>query len=211
MGESGRADGTAVGATIRAIRTARRRRQKDVAQAAGISPSYLALIEAGRRTPPPALRRRLAAALGLPESGLRTDGPMVGALVPLVRGWTPDRTPAALVAQFPEAAQTIVDLSRKLRTAEARALGARSEFVPLLAAHLHELIAAASSINTTAAILEEDGVDANWRRRFARNIGEDAARLQAAASALSEALHAAGQEALAGSPAPHDAGRADAG
>ena len=211
MGETGTADGEGVGTTIRAIRTARRKRQKDVAQAAGISPSYLALIEAGHRTPPPALRRRLAAALGLPKRGLRTDGPVVEALSPLVRGGAPDVNPAALAAQFPEAAQTIVDLSRKLQAAEARALGARSEFVPLLAAQMHELIAAASSISTTAAILEEDGVDANWRRRFARNIGEDAARLQAAASALSEALHAAGQETLPSSSAPRDVGPLNAG
>ena len=50
------------------------------------------------------------------------------------------------------------------------------------------MLAAASSLTATAAILEEDNLDLNWRRRFVRNIGEDASRLQSAALALSEAL-----------------------
>jgi transcriptional regulator with XRE-family HTH domain len=43
------------------------RRDQEVAQQAGISPSWFSLIKSGKVQPRPATRRRIAAVLGVPE------------------------------------------------------------------------------------------------------------------------------------------------
>lgn len=53
----------------KAIRLARARRgqqQRDLAKAAGLDPSYVSLLESGRRTPSPEVIEKLAVALAIP-------------------------------------------------------------------------------------------------------------------------------------------------
>ena len=177
-----------IGAAIRSARFARGLRQKDVAAVAGISAPYLALIELGRRVPPQDVRERLASALHLPRDRFRAEDPdgLAEALAHVADDWAPEEGADALVAQFPRAARLIVDLVRRVKDHEIAESASKLE--SRLSGHLHEVLAAASSLTATAAILEEDNLDLNWRRRFVRNIGEDASRLQSAALALSEAL-----------------------
>ena len=186
---SDRLDGP--GPLVRARRIASGIRQKDLAREAGISASYLALIESGRRTPDARLRSRIATALGLDEDGL-SDG-VRGRQAAALRGITgaapvDAREPAdTLAMQFPGWADLLLRIARDLSRTERR-VGELSD--PLrhderLSARLHEVLSAAASISSTASILEDDAINANWRRRFVRNIGEDATRLQSAASVLS--------------------------
>jgi transcriptional regulator with XRE-family HTH domain len=60
------------GATIRALRVAYGWRAVKFAAALGISQSYLANIEAGRRALPPDLARRVADVLGVPLAAITT-------------------------------------------------------------------------------------------------------------------------------------------
>ncbi|TLX59530.1 transcriptional regulator [Stutzerimonas nosocomialis] len=50
---------------LRSLREAQGRTAEDLARSVGISPAYLALIEAGERDPDAAIRRSLAHALGI--------------------------------------------------------------------------------------------------------------------------------------------------
>jgi transcriptional regulator with XRE-family HTH domain len=60
------------GATVRALRVAYGWRAVKLAAALGISQSYLANIEAGRRALPPHLARRVAETLGVPLAAITT-------------------------------------------------------------------------------------------------------------------------------------------
>lgn len=53
------------GATVAALREATGIRQNKLAEAAGVSPSFLSNIEAGRKQPSPATARALADCLGV--------------------------------------------------------------------------------------------------------------------------------------------------
>jgi len=55
-----------LGRAIRVIRAQRGLRQDELAGAAGLSPSYVSLIERGKREPSLVIVRKLASALGVP-------------------------------------------------------------------------------------------------------------------------------------------------
>ena len=195
MGEGGSSGGE-VGAALRALRTSRGLRQKELASRVGVSPSYLALIESGRRVPGEALRGRLAAALGLPPDRLSQEGRVrtVGELrsIPGGRAAAAAEPAAAFAAAFPEWAGLLATLAARLRRAERRIteLSDPLRHDDRLSERLHEVLSAAASVSTTASILEDEAVHPNWRRRFVRNIGEDAKRLASATAALSDWLEA---------------------
>ena len=179
------------GPLVRARRIASGIRQKDLAHEAGISASYLALIESGRRVPDARLRSRIAAALGLDENGL-SDGVRGRQATALrgIRGAAPvdaRESADALAMQFPGWADLLLRIARDFSQTERRVseLSDPLRHDERLSARLHEVLSAAASISSTASILEDDAINANWRRRFVRNIGEDATRLQSAASVLS--------------------------
>jgi transcriptional regulator with XRE-family HTH domain/ribulose bisphosphate carboxylase small subunit len=60
----------AFGRAVATLRTARRMSRNDLADAAGISYSYVAAIEAGSKVPSPGIHSRIAAALGLSDAEL---------------------------------------------------------------------------------------------------------------------------------------------
>ena len=181
------------GERIRARRMDAGLSQRALAEAVEISPSYLNLIEHGRRPVGGQLLRRLARALGV-DLRLLAE-PEDRALVERVRaaaaGTGPDRIEIArleeFVARYPgfatliaEQGDRIADLRERLRH-----LDDRITHDPELAASLHEVISAVTGIQSSAAILTEAGnLDADWQSRFQRNIMEDAGRLAETSRAL---------------------------
>ena len=191
-----REDGTAgrTGARIRARRLALGLRQSAVARECGISPSYLVLIEKGRRRIGGALLKRLAAALDVPPARLSEGAPV--ALVAEIRsvpgaaGILAAEPAEDLAESHPGWARLVADQSARVRALERRVaeLGDRLAHDPGLADALHEVISAVAAIRSSASILAEGDLDTNWRRRFLRNIREDAGRLAGGAGALTDWL-----------------------
>ena len=190
------------GARIRARRLAAGLQQAAVARLCGISPSYLALIEKGRRPIGGALLVRLAAALDVPPARLAEGAPP--ALLAELRavpgaGALAAEEPAHLLAErHPGWARLVAAQAARVRVLERRVeeLGDRIAHDPRLAEALHEVISAVAAIRSSASILSEEGLDENWRRRFLRNVREDAGRLADGAGALTAWLEqgAAGAE-----------------
>lgn len=198
------------GSRVRAARERQGLRQADLARRAGISASYLNLIEHNRRKVAPGLLARLARELGVAPGSLE-DADAAGrveevraaaARVPgaaaevdraeefvgRFQGW------AALVAAQ---AQRIGHLDRLVE-----ALADRVGQDPDLSAALHEVLSAATGVRAAAAILAEgDTVDPEWRQRFTANLHKDAERLSAGAEALVAYLDAS-RAAETGAAAP---------
>lgn len=186
--------GALVGGRIRSRRLALGLQQAAVARDCGISPSYLALIEKGRRRIGGALLVRLAAALGVVPSRLAEGAPsaLLAELhaVPGAAALAGEEPAEALAEAHPGWARLIAGQAARVRDLERRVadLGDRLAHDPRLAEALHEVISSAAAIRSSASILAEDGLDENWRRRFLRNVHEDAGRLAGGAGALNDWL-----------------------
>ncbi|PRY94863.1 hypothetical protein BCF33_0465 [Hasllibacter halocynthiae] len=186
------------GPAIRRRRLALGLKQAELARSCGISPSYLNLIEHGRRRIGGPLLERAARALGVDPGGLE-DGAEVEALRALAgSGSLPADEPAdAFAARFPGWAAFTLRQAERIAAAEERlrALSDRIAHDPALATSLHEIVSAATAVRASASILAGDKVDPDWQRRFLRNIREDALRLGAAAEDLSGLLRPRGTDA----------------
>ena len=181
------------GSRIREQRLAQGMRQADLAMRAGLSASYLNLIEHNRRRVGGEVLARLAQALGLavPVLAGSADDRLIedlrsavassgGGAAELDRveefagrfpGWA-----ALLAAQHGRAAQ----LERSVE-----ALNDRMTHDPHLSATLHDLLSALSAVRATAGILAEtDDIDPDWRQRFHANLHKDAERLASGAETL---------------------------
>ncbi len=184
---------TRTGARIRARRLDLGLRQSDLAERAGISASYLNLIEHDKRRIAGKLLTEIAAALDI-APGLLTDGAERGVLDAMreaASAWDGGSVEAAradeLAARYPGWAGLIVAQAARITAVEARAqmLADRITYDPDLATALHGVISAATAIRSTAAILTSDeAIDAEWQTRFHRNIHDDAVRLAAESDAL---------------------------
>jgi hypothetical protein len=194
------------GARVRAGRLARGLRQADVARAVGISASYLNLIEHDRRRIGAEVLDRLAAVLDLPVAALTGSGE--AALVEELRaaaalaggGAEVDRA-AEFLGRFPGWAGLVAGQARRIGQLEhaVEALNDRIGHDPHLAHALHEVLTAASSVRSTAAILAEtEDIEAEWRARFHANLQGDSARLVAGTEALVAYLDSAEAEAAQG-------------
>lgn len=190
------------GTRLRERRLALGMRQGDLAARVGISASYLNLIEHNRRRIAEDLLAEMARALDVPLATLQ-EGPADGLLDGLRAAAAAVPAAAAevervddLIGRFPGWSAALVELHDRSR-ALARAvevLNDRMAHDPHLSASLHEVLSAVSSVRTTAAILADtDDIDAEWRRRFHRNLHEDSERLAQGAEALVAYLDAAGQ------------------
>ncbi|MBL4917281.1 XRE family transcriptional regulator [Szabonella alba] len=199
------------GTRLRERRLALGLRQADLARAAGISPSFLNLIEHNRRRITPPVLERLAGALGvdLAELGDGTD-----------RRRIEDLRAAAGMQDSPVEMDRIEDFLGRfpgwadLLRAQHRRLGQleRTVFLlndrlghdPHLSAALHEVLSALSSVRSTAAILAEtEDIEAEWRARFHANLHADSERLASGAEVLVAYLDGSeerAQDALAAAP-----------
>lgn len=200
------------GARIRERRLALGRRQVAVAERAGISPSYLNLIEHGRRAIGGRLLTRIAEALDTDRAALSEDGdaPLVAALAAVGAGQRLSARAQAeageLVRRYPDWARATVALARAVEARERRigALSDRLAHDPGLSEAMHELLGAVSTVRATASILAQTpSLDPNWRGRFHANLDEDGRRLALAAEAVAGLLAAQPSEPEEGGGAFH--------
>jgi transcriptional regulator with XRE-family HTH domain len=199
------------GSKLRARRIALGLKQGDVARAAGLSASYLNLIEHNRRRVPPDVLARLAAALSdTPEAFADGGG---GAALDDLRAvalaW-----PAAELARadefaqrFPGWAEAVLTMHQRSLSQEAAiaAVNDRMSHDPHLSASLHEVLSAVASVRSTSVILAEtDDLEPEWQARFLRNLDQDSARLAKGAEALVRYLDSGGQIDAQGSMSPQE-------
>lgn len=187
-------------------------RQAEVARAAGISASYLNLIEHNRRKVGEDVLARLAATLGVAEDALREGAE--GALIADLRAAAGGADSASEVdriddyaSRFPGWANLTAQLYRRTGQLEraVATLNDRLTHDPHLNQALHEVLSAVSSVRSTAAILAEtEDIDPDWRRRFHGNLHADSERLAAGAEALVAYLDSAGGEAEAAVAIPQE-------
>jgi predicted transcriptional regulator/DNA-binding XRE family transcriptional regulator len=185
------------GARIRDRRIERGLRQAGLAGLVGVSPSYLNLIEHGRRRVAGKLLADIARALDL-DPALLSDLPDAGRLGAL-------RTAAAGaegVRPAPEAAQDLLDRfpgwaaliaaqARRIESLEARAgeLAQRLSHDHALARALHQVLSGVTAIRSAAGILTDSpDLDRDWQARFLANIRADSEELAEASRTLARAL-----------------------
>jgi transcriptional regulator with XRE-family HTH domain len=201
------------GSRVRERRLALALRQAEVARAAGISASYLNLIEHNRRRIGPEVLARLAGVLGTEAAALAegAEGVLAADLrdaAGAAQGLRPEvERIEEFAGRYPGWAELAAAQHRRLgrleRTVEA--LSDRMTQDPHLSAALHELLSVVSSIRSTAAILAEgEEIEPEWRARFHANLHGDAERLASGAEALVAWLDATGEAAEAGIGAPQE-------
>lgn len=188
------------GARIRAMRSRAGVSQSALARMAGISPSYLNLIEHGRRAIGGKVLGDLARALDTDPLNLSrgAEAALVEALRQAAATLAPDGSARpeldradAFAANFPGWAGAVARQSERIAALErsVAGLGERLNHDPLLSASVHDVLSAVTAIRATSAILVEDaGIEAEWRLRFHRNLFEDSRRLAESARALARRL-----------------------
>lgn len=188
-------------------------RQAELARAAGISASYLNLIEHNRRRIGGKLLLALADVLQV-EPSVLTEGAEVAVIARLGEARAADsaaavaeqEAPEDFAGRFPGWAELLVRRHRRVleleRTVET--LTDRLTHDPHLAAALHEVLSTVTAIRSTAAILADTPeLEREWRDRFHRNVNEDARRLAESAQSLVSYLDEGG-EAETGLASPQD-------
>jgi transcriptional regulator with XRE-family HTH domain len=199
------------GGRLRERRLALQRRQADVAKAAGMSASYLNLIEHDRRRAAGDVLVRLAGVLDLAlddftegrEAALLVDlrAAASGAVVPVEADRLQD-----FVGRYPGWAGLCAGLQGRVGRLErvVETLNDRLSHDPHLSAAVHDLLSAISAVRSTAAILAEDGdLAPDWRDRFHQNIHQDAERMTRGAEALVAYLAGSGAE-VEGASSPQE-------
>jgi transcriptional regulator with XRE-family HTH domain len=171
-------------------------KQSALAEAAGISPSYLNLIEHNRRRIGGKLLIGLARALGV-EPGVLSDGAdatihdtlraAAHGVEEAARGRPETDRIDDMAARFPGWTALIAQQRKRIGDLEAAVEGLRDRLAhdPVLAEAMHEVLSSAAAIRSTADILvREADLDPAWRGRFHRNLHEEAERLASRATAL---------------------------
>ena len=176
-------------------------KQAELAQAVGISASYLNLIEHNRRRISTKILTMVATQLAIaPEKLAQGVEP---ALVDQLCNAAADLSAGAEVARvadmagrFPGWAALIKAQSDKIAALQAQitTMSDRMSYDPELANSLHEVISAVTAIRSTASILVgSEQLDADWQSRFHNNIYDDSRRLAERSEALIGYLDAPAQ------------------
>lgn len=201
---------TLTGSRIRERRVMSGLKQAELAREAGISASYLNLIEHNRRRIGGKLLLDIAGILGV-EPALLTEG-AEATLIATLREAASDRPRAGaetdradeFAGRFPGWARLLAEAHGRIAALErsVETLTDRMTHDPHLAASLHEMISTVTSIRSTASILAgPEELDAEWRARFHGNIREDSTRLAEASRGLVAYLEAGGETGVeTGSP-----------
>ena len=190
------------GTKLRDLRLAQGLKQAEAAERAGISASYLNLIEHNRRKVTPEVLERLADALSIDRAALADKGNAAlvedlravaarGAAQAELARTDPARAEVErvedFVDRFPGWAGLLVAMETRMQALEraVEALNDRMTHDPHLSASLHELLSSLSAVRATAAILAETpDLEPEWATRFHRNLHQDSERLAAGAEAL---------------------------
>ncbi|MEO0485660.1 MAG: helix-turn-helix domain-containing protein [Pseudomonadota bacterium] len=186
------------GSRIRERRIAAGLRQAELARRAGISASYLNLIEHNRRRIGGKVLIALANALEVDALSL-SEGAQASLLRDLAAA--ADEAGAQVEAdrvdefagRFPGWAALVALQSARIERQEETLtqLNDRLTHDPFLSAQMHEMLSTIAAVQSTSAILADDpDLDRTWRVRFTGNLREDAVRLGEATSALVRYLDA---------------------
>lgn len=182
-----------IGSRIRERRMAQKIRQADLAASAGISASYLNLIEHDKRRIGGKLLVDIAQVLDV-EPSLLSEGAEAALIAALREAAviSDDAKPELdkideFAARFPGWAKLVraqhrasVRLERTIET-----LGDRLTHDPEVAAAMHEVLSMVTAVQATAGILHENKeLEPEWRARFHRNLSEDSERLASSSQAL---------------------------
>lgn len=201
---------TLTGSRIRDRRMGLGMRQAELARRAGISASYLNLIEHNRRRIGGKVLLAIAEALEVEPAALSEGAE--AALLATLRQAAADQVPATaeldrleeFTGRFPGWADMIASQHQRIGALEeaVTALTDRLAHDPHLAASMHEVLSTVTAIHASAEILVDDpGIPPEWRARFHRNIAEDSARLAEGARRLvSELEEGASKETVLAAP-----------
>ena len=171
-------------------------KQSALAEAVGISASYLNLIEHNRRRIGGKLLVLLARTLGVEPAFLSegADATIHDTLQAAARGSGEAFGSAPeteriddLATRFPGWTGLIAVQQKRIAGLEAAVEGLRDRLThdPALAEAMHEILSSVAAIRSTADILaREKDLDAAWLGRFHRNLHEEAERLSARATAM---------------------------
>lgn len=192
-------EGQLTGARIRERRLDRAISQTDLAQMAGISSSYLNLIEHNRRRIGGKVLNNIARALAL-DPHVLTEVAEPALLEALELAAVAEPASGAEHARarefadrYPGWAATVAAQARRIAALEDHiaALTDRLAHDQHLDTSLHEVISVVTSIRSTASILVgADAPDPDWQDRFHQNIHQDSLRLTEASQALASYLEA---------------------
>ena len=177
---------TLTGSRIRERRLILGLRQAELAREAGISASYLNLIEHNRRRIGGKLLVDIAGGLGV-EPSMLSEGAEAALISTLREAAADSGVPVAeldrvdeFAGRFPGWAEVLAAGHRRIATLErtVETLSDRLTHDPNLAASVHEVLSTAAAIRSTASILAETGeLEAEWLDRFHKNLNEDSLRL----------------------------------
>ena len=189
-----------IGTRIRERRLLSGIRQSELAKQAGISPSYLNLIEHNHRRIAGKTLLKLAQALEVEPQVLSegAEATLISALREAAGEPGTDSPELSRIEEFagrfPGWAGLLTDLYRRMQSLErtVETLTDRLAHDPFLADSLHEVISSVTAIRSTSSILvETEALEPEWQARFQRNINEDSARLTEGAQALVKYLEGA--------------------
>lgn len=181
------------GSRIRERRSSLGMRQVDLARAAGISASYLNLIEHNKRRIGGKLLIDLAEALAVPTTALSegAEETLVAALGEAGRGDGAGNAEIAeidqFVGRFPGWAGLVAEQYRHISVLEDRvqSLSDRIAHDPFLSENLHDILSTVTAIRSTSSILAKTpDIEEEWQKRFQGNIFDDSARLSETAQSL---------------------------
>ncbi len=183
------------GLKIRMLRKSRGLTQRELAGRAGISASYLNLVEMNKRAATDPLLDRIAAGLGIERGALdgEAERRMISSLEEisadpaLADGAPPSGAAEALVSRHPEWADLILKLYQAYLDEQQAvlALADRLNRDPFLGDSVHTMLTNVTAIRSATEILQDASslTDAD-RRRFMAIIAGDSEKLSSTARAL---------------------------
>lgn len=173
-----------VGNRIRERRLALGLKQADVARAAGISSSYLNLIEHNRRGIAGKVLLDIAAALRIDSASILegADSALMREIEAIATGDVAVELDQAedLVTRFPGWSRLLAQLGTRVQALEATVEGLSDRLThdPFLSESLHEMLSSVTAIQATSGILAQtQGIEPLQQRRFQANIHDESARL----------------------------------
>ncbi|MHA3915567.1 short-chain fatty acyl-CoA regulator family protein [Halovulum sp. GXIMD14793] len=186
------------GSRIREVRRRAKISQTELARRCGISASYLNLIEHNRRRIGGQVLNAIAEQLEMHPGDL-DDGSQSALVSDLTeaaaRNAGPDSRAPELAAQFPEWAQIITRMDRRLRDQQAAIAGLSDRLAhdPFLSENVHGMLSNITAIRSTASLLAQvEDIGQGQVRTFHRNLHSESVRLSDTAQGLADYLSRAG-------------------
>lgn len=177
-------------------------KQAELAQAVGISASYLNLIEHNRRRIAGKLLSALSEVLNIDPQALQEGGaaPVVAGLRQIA-GQSESDVEADQIEEFagrfPGWADQMLRQQDRIGVLERTVQGLNDRLIhdPILSEKMHEVLSTVAAIRSTASILmETPDIAPDWRQRFHANIDTESRRLADTSAAMAGHLERLNQQ-----------------